>query len=67
MLGCPWESLMATNPHPMYSDLRVFYRAITNTRITSTPKPHNEDGYILIAAGWDGLYGTRDDVFNFTE
>ena len=67
MLGCPWESAMGANPHPMYSDPRVFLKQITNTKITATPKPHNEDGYILVSAGWDGLYGTRDDVFNFAD
>lgn len=24
------------------------------------------DSYILISAGWDGIYGTADDVCNFT-
>jgi prepilin-type N-terminal cleavage/methylation domain-containing protein len=67
MLGCPWESLMNVNPHPMYLDPKLFYKNTINTKITATPKPHNEDGYILISAGWDGLYGTKDDVFNFTE
>jgi type II secretory pathway pseudopilin PulG len=66
-LGLPWESGWDINPHPMYTDPRVFLRAITNTKITSTPRPHREDGYILLSAGWDGLYGTGDDVFNFTD
>jgi hypothetical protein len=68
-LGCPWE---ASAPpigasHPMANDPRVFLKAITNTQVTSTPRPHREDSYILVSAGWDGLYGTRDDVFNFSE
>jgi len=67
MLGCPWESGMGINPHPMYSNPLQFYKEIINAKVTSTPKPHNEDGYILMSAGWDGLYGTRDDVFNFAE
>lgn len=29
------------------------------------PQPYKKDSFILISAGWDGLYGTRDDVFNF--
>jgi type II secretory pathway pseudopilin PulG len=69
-LGCPWESTRATE-HPMYlpnpPGPLVFLDAITNKKVTSTPRPHNEDGYILISAGWDGLYGTRDDVFNFAD
>jgi len=66
-LGCPWESAATVNPHPMYTDPRVFLNAITNDKVTSTPRPHNEDGYILLSAGWDGLYGTQDDVYNFAK
>jgi type II secretory pathway pseudopilin PulG len=64
-LGCPWDATSTTEAHPMFSDPRVFLTAITNDKITSTPRPHNEDGYILLSAGWDGLYGTNDDVYNF--
>jgi len=42
-----------------------FYTAIQNPKISSPPKPYNPDTYILMSAGPDGLYGTRDDVFNF--
>jgi type II secretory pathway pseudopilin PulG len=65
-LGCPWEGVLTTH-HPMYDDPRVFLNAITNDKVTSTPRPHNEDGYILVSAGWDGLYGTQDDVYNFAK
>jgi type II secretory pathway pseudopilin PulG len=65
-LGCPWETVYTTE-HPMFLDPRLFYKEIRNTKITTTPRPHNEDGYILMSAGYDGLYGTRDDVFNFAD
>jgi type II secretory pathway pseudopilin PulG len=72
-LGCPWESTLSTT-HPMWgptsanpANVKIFYKAITNTKITSTPRPHNEDTYILLSAGWDGLYGTADDVYNFSD
>jgi type II secretory pathway pseudopilin PulG len=68
-LGCPWDADPTTPgslTHPMQDPL-VFYKAITNKKVTSTPRPHNEDGYILISAGYDGLYGTRDDIFNFAD
>jgi type II secretory pathway pseudopilin PulG len=42
----------------------IFYDAIRNEKITM-PMPFNSDSYILISAGFDGLYGTKDDVFNF--
>ncbi len=32
---------------------------------TSPPWPHRPDSFILISAGVDGLYGTRDDITNF--
>jgi type II secretory pathway pseudopilin PulG len=67
-LGCPWESAPPpVGAHPMQTNPLTFYKEITNPRSTSTPRPHNEDGYILMSAGYDGLYGTRDDVFNFTD
>jgi type II secretory pathway pseudopilin PulG len=67
-LGCPWESALTTT-QPMWGEanLKIFYKAITNSKITSTPRPHNEDTYILLSAGWDGLYGTSDDIYNFTD
>jgi len=68
-MGCPWDTAPSSGgpTQPMDDDPLVFYDEITNTRITSTPRPHNADGYILMSAGWDGLYGTRDDVFNFAD
>ena len=42
-------------------------RQLPIKRLHATPRPHNEDGYILISAGYDGLYGTKDDVFNFAD
>ncbi|MDD5326185.1 MAG: type II secretion system protein [Phycisphaerae bacterium] len=30
-------------------------------------RPYNKNSYILISAGRDGLYGTRDDVCNFKD
>jgi len=56
---------------PVFTDTvkfgrQIFYEAITNTQMTP-PWPYNQDSYILISAGFDGLYGTPDDVFNFGE
>jgi prepilin-type N-terminal cleavage/methylation domain-containing protein len=67
-LGCPWESTQTTI-QPMHgtANVKIFYKAITNTKVTATPRPHNEDGYILLSAGYDNLYGTGDDVYNFSD
>ncbi len=42
-----------------------FYKSITDRKITSQARPYNMTGYILISAGADGIYGTRDDIYNF--
>ena len=41
-----------------------FYKDILD-KTSNIPLPHNKDSYILISAGNDGLYGTKDDVHNF--
>jgi type II secretory pathway pseudopilin PulG len=68
-IGVPW--LPSTpNPHPMYDSAGngpVFYSNTRNKSIKITDKPYNQNSFILISAGWDGLYGTRDDVYNFEE
>jgi hypothetical protein len=59
--------------HPMYSESpdtdgpKMFYDKTQNKKITAVKKAYNEDSYILISAGFDGLYGTRDDIFNFAK
>jgi len=43
-----------------------FYFITKNNKIpTVTGVPYHIDSYILISAGFDGEYGTEDDVFNF--
>jgi type II secretory pathway pseudopilin PulG len=53
------------NPAPGYR----FYMNITNDRMLATTtaavRPYREDTYILISAGYDGEYGTPDDICNF--
>jgi prepilin-type N-terminal cleavage/methylation domain-containing protein len=43
----------------------LFYNAITNQKMTNQVRPYNADKYILISAGHDGIYGTKDDICNF--
>lgn len=49
------------------SDPVVFYNNLRDHKIAppSPPRPYRPDSYILISAGYDGEYGTADDVFNF--
>jgi hypothetical protein len=49
-------------------DLMDFERMVLNTKIsvTGVKKPYREGSYILISAGKDGIYGTGDDITNFS-
>lgn len=57
-----------TDPqNPSKSKAQVFYEQITQRSEPDRPfyKPFNANKYLLISAGWDGLYGTKDDITNF--
>ncbi len=56
-----------TEDHPIYIDPTEFYINTKNPEATIMEKPYNEGFYILLSAGHDGLYGTRDDVYNFVD
>ena len=49
-----------TAGNPLY-----FYDEILNDKIASFDRPYKSDSFILMSAGFDGLYGTKDDIFNF--
>lgn len=66
-LGLPWDTT-GTLKHPMDSTVSPerFYEMTKDNRINiTTGWPYRPDSYILISAGFDGLYGTDDDIFNF--
>ena len=56
-----------TDPDTGQSGEELFYEAITNPTMATDrfKKPHNAKTFILMSAGWDGVFGTRDDVTNF--
>lgn len=71
-LGIPFDSSL--DKHPMDSTntdtgmgpTKNFYWRINNDDITlEDGRPYKADTYILLSAGEDGLYGTRDDIYNF--
>jgi len=64
-LGLPWENPPRTSAHPL--TVQRFYLSTWDKKITTAYRPYRSDSYILISAGYDGLYGTPDDVFNFGE
>ncbi len=49
--------------HPL-SDSKRFYMMI-QAKSSDSPRPYRADSFILISAGYDGLYGTDDDICNF--
>jgi len=54
------------NDPPGKGPLEDFYWRINNDNIAIRDgRPYRSDSYILLSAGNDGLYGTRDDIMNF--
>lgn len=62
-LGKPWES-GTTGTHAMAAIDR-FYKNTRSHKIDTMSQPYRPDTYLLISAGYDGEYGTADDVVNF--
>ncbi|MBN2455559.1 MAG: type II secretion system protein [Sedimentisphaerales bacterium] len=68
-LGAPWEGpppQQSPKGHPIFHERTKFYEMTKNESINiDAGRPYRSDTYILISAGFDGKYGTPDDVFNF--
>ena len=73
-MGLPWNP--GVYVHPLASggttDLGVpvdfpkkFYDMTRDPKVTTGDRPVRADSYILISAGYDGEYGTSDDITNF--
>lgn len=56
-----------TTAHQIFANPLDFYKNIKNEEAEIMEKPFNEEFYILLSAGHDGLYGTRDDIYNFSK
>jgi prepilin-type N-terminal cleavage/methylation domain-containing protein len=68
-IDVPWMTA-PNNKHPLFSNSLapdLFYSNTKDKAVTTMDKPHNPNSFILLSAGWDGLYGTRDDIYNFME
>ena len=73
-LGLPWDPAKL-KLHPLDDDSVVgdplggdtlFYKITQNPNIAiQSGRPYRPDSYILISAGYDGEYGTEDDIYNF--
>jgi prepilin-type N-terminal cleavage/methylation domain-containing protein len=64
-LGKPWEQAGNTSSQHSLSNPARFYRNTRNHQVTTVRRPYRTDSYILISAGFDGEYGTADDICNF--
>jgi len=56
-----------TDPDTGKTGRELFYEAITNPTMATErfKKPYNPKTFILMSAGHDGVFGTKDDVTNF--
>jgi hypothetical protein len=63
-LNKPWDP---TTPHTLFGNAPNFYQSTRNIKVTSMDRPYRVNSFILISAGFDGEYGTPDDVLNFEE
>jgi hypothetical protein len=73
-MGLPW---FAGPSHPLASGggtiagytindfPKKFYDITRDTKISTGDRPVRADSYILMSAGFDGEYGTKDDIYNF--
>ncbi len=43
----------------------LFYQLTLNPKIPTKDRPYRAESYLLLSAGFDGEYGTSDDVWNF--
>jgi type II secretory pathway pseudopilin PulG len=55
-------AVTGTNFYDITRDMRIPLQTIGTT---TSGRPYRPDSYILISAGYDGTYGTDDDIFNF--
>lgn len=64
-LGKPWEPPGTTKTPHRLADPARFYMNTKSEKVVTASRPYRADTYILISAGWDGEYGTPDDICNF--
>jgi len=71
MLGKPWDQGSGTSgsPHRLAVENGQpgvrFYLNTKNEKVTTASRPYRADTFILISAGYDGEYGTPDDICNY--
>jgi prepilin-type N-terminal cleavage/methylation domain-containing protein len=58
------EGYIYTEDTQQRDGIDLFYKTITNPKV-NYDKPFNAATFILISAGYDGIYGTSDDITSF--
>jgi prepilin-type N-terminal cleavage/methylation domain-containing protein len=82
-MGMPWYTGVGPPVHPLASagttpegkDVtaapddwpKLFYKIVRDKKIDTGDKPYRADSYILMSAGYDGEYGSKDDIYNFID
>jgi hypothetical protein len=62
----PLASAGATDTGVSITDCPTkFYDITRDSKINTGDRPVRADSYILMSAGFDGQYGTKDDIYNF--
>jgi type II secretory pathway pseudopilin PulG len=71
LLGKPWNTSSGTSSEPHRLAIENgqpgirFYWNTKNEKVTTASRPYKADTFILISAGYDGEYGTPDDICNY--
>ncbi|MBP8304200.1 MAG: type II secretion system protein [Phycisphaerae bacterium] len=73
-LGMPWDNSVPPQVHRL-ANPATFYSLTKNPQYNFTgagtsvapSRPYRPDTYLLISAGWDGEYGTGDDITNYKQ
>ena len=65
VLNMNFDFRLSTNPPTNQLLTPSFPRYIRNEAVKARFEPHRPDSYLLVSPGYDGLYGTADDITNF--
>jgi len=69
VLGKPWDTSSGSTPHKLSvtsaEGVTRFFKNTQSDKIVTASRPYNADTFILISAGYDGEYGTADDICNY--
>ncbi len=57
----------STGSYTAYSTESSMTKHVTTRLAQAALGPIRADSYILMSAGFDGEYGTKDDIYNFSD